>query len=98
MYTGSLPSRLAHLLQIAGIAGGVVVEADDDLVELQQRLQKVGADEAGDTRYQPAARTLADQPLDFLVAGFHFNDRRRNIAAKARQSRSRYLATETCRR
>src|SRR5207302_9529838 len=52
-----------------GIAGRVVVEADDRLVELQQRLEKVGADEAGDTGDQPATRTLPKQLLNFLVPG-----------------------------
>src|SRR5437016_13302749 len=62
-----------HLLQIAGMAGRVVVEADDRLVELQQRLEKVGADEAGDTGDQPAARTLPKQLLNFLVPGTRHN-------------------------
>src|SRR5207302_9235537 len=48
-------------------------EADDRLVELQQRLEKVGADEAGDTRDQPAARTLPKQLLNFLVPGTRHN-------------------------
>jgi len=65
--------RLPHLLQIAGIAGRVVVEADDRLVELQQRLEKVGADEAGDTRDQPATRTLPKQLLNFLMPGTRHN-------------------------
>ena len=39
--------RAAHLVEVAPVAGREVVEADDVLVEREQRLDQVRADEAG---------------------------------------------------
>ena len=48
--------RGAHLVEIAPVAGGEIVEADDRLVELEQRLDQVRADEAGAAGHEPAQR------------------------------------------
>ena len=61
--------RLPHLLQITGVAGRVVIDAHDHLVELQQRLEQVGANEARDAGDEPAARTLQKQVLNFPIPG-----------------------------
>jgi hypothetical protein len=50
--------RLTHLVQITGITGREVVQADHLLVEFQQRLQQVGTDKTGNPGNQPAAGAL----------------------------------------
>ena len=51
------PLRRAHqrldLLQVLLLAGREIVQADHPLVQLQQSLQQVRADEPRDTRHQP---------------------------------------------
>ena len=48
--------RRSDLVEIALVSGGEVVEPDDVLVQVEQRLEQVGADEAGDSRDEPPAR------------------------------------------
>ncbi len=48
--------RLLDFVQVAPVAGGEVVEADDRLVERQELFQEVGAYEAGDSGYEPGFR------------------------------------------
>ena len=45
-----------ELFEVAAMSGGEIVEADDLLVERQQRLDKVRADESGGACHQPAPR------------------------------------------
>ena len=47
---------LLHLVQVVPVAGGEVVQADHRLAQPQQLIQKVAADETGDTGYQPFFR------------------------------------------
>ena len=50
--------RFLNLVKIAGVAGREVIDAHDSLVELQQRLENIGADEARNARDEPTARAL----------------------------------------
>ena len=52
-----LDERL-HLIEVALIAGRKIIQPDDPLIELEQRLQQIGADEAGDAGDQPGPRRL----------------------------------------
>ena len=61
------------------MAGGEIIETDDALVELEQRLQKIGADEAGDAGDQPGPRALAQLGARFFIArSFNGSYRRRS--------------------
>ncbi len=48
-----LAQRRADLVEIALVSGGEVVEADDLLLQGEQCLQEVRADETGDSRDEP---------------------------------------------
>ncbi len=50
---------LLHLIQIALVASGKIIQAHDALIEFEQRLQEIGADETGYTGDEPSARGLA---------------------------------------
>ena len=56
-------------VQIAVVAGGKVVQADHVLVELQQGLQQVAAQEAGHAGDEPAAGLRAQLGLQAVVGG-----------------------------
>lgn len=59
----------AHdLIQVALVAGGEVVEADDPLIELEKGLEQVGPDEAGYAGDEPGLRVLGEVEAEFFVA------------------------------
>ena len=58
-----------HLLKVALVAGGKVVEANHALVELEQGFEQVAANEAGHASHQPGLGVLAQFGLDVFVAG-----------------------------
>ena len=60
-----------HFVQVALVAGGEVVQANHALVELEQGLQQVTADEAGHACDEPGFGRLAQFSLYLFVAG-HF--------------------------
>src|SRR5438270_7140227 len=51
-----------HLVEVALMPGREIVEADDVLPDLQQRLDEIGSDEPGSTRDEPA-RGIAGEPV-----------------------------------
>lgn len=59
----------AHdFIQVALVAGGEVIEANDPLVELEKRLEQVGPDEAGYAGDEPGFRVLGEVEAEFFVA------------------------------
>ena len=56
-----------HFIQVALVAGGEVVEPDHALVELEQGLQQVGADEAGHAGDKPGGGLGLQAGLELLV-------------------------------
>jgi hypothetical protein len=58
-------------VQVALVAGGEVVQADDALVEFEQGLQQVGADEAGHAGDEPGAGGLGQVGQELFVGGGH---------------------------
>ena len=63
------------IVQVVLVAGGKVVQADDSLVQLEQRLQQIGADKAGDTGDEPRVFGIVEFVLHFAVGVF----RHRNL-------------------
>ena len=47
---------LLHLIQVALATGGKIIQADHALIELEQRLQQIGADETGHAGDKPGVR------------------------------------------
>src|SRR5690606_36518273 len=64
-----------HLIQVVPVARREVVENDDILIEPQQRLQQVRADEPRRSRNQPPAGTLTQLLLHSLES-IHLHLRR----------------------
>lgn len=56
-----------HLIEVALISGGEVVQADHALVEPEQRLKQVAADEAGHPANKPGGRLLGEADLEVLI-------------------------------
>ena len=50
------------------MAGREVVQADDPLIETEQRLEQVGANEAGHASDEPGFRAFGQVEADFFVA------------------------------
>ena len=65
--------KTLHFLQVVAKAGGEVVQAHHALIQLQQRFQQVGADEAGNAGHQPGAR-IGRQLLQQAFVGGHCAD------------------------
>lgn len=63
--------RCADFVQVALVAGGKVVQAGDGLVQLQQGLQQVRADEAGASGHEPLARRGGQFLLDGVKTRRH---------------------------
>jgi len=59
---GLRPDAPAHLVQIAPVAGGEIVQSDDVLAERKQGFDQMRADETGCARHQPAAGLRAHPP------------------------------------
>lgn len=58
-----------HLVKVALVAGGEVVQPDHALVELEQGFEQVGADEAGYAGNEPGLRVLGEVDAELVVAG-----------------------------
>lgn len=58
-----------HLVEVALVAGGEVVQPDHALVELKQGFEQVGADEAGYAGDEPGLRVLGEVEAELVVAG-----------------------------
>lgn len=58
-----------HLVEVALVAGGKVVQPDYALVELEQGLEQVGADEAGYAGDEPGLLVLRKVEAELVVAG-----------------------------
>ena len=69
--------RLSHLIQIVGVTGCVIIEPHDLLAQLEQCLQKIGADKTGDAGDEPAQRAPSQLLLDFLISGNHLKTQSR---------------------
>lgn len=50
------------------MAGREVIQADDPLIETEQRFEQVGADEAGHAGDEPGFRAFGQVEADFFVA------------------------------
>ena len=64
-------TQCREFLEVAAMPGGEIVEADDLLIEREQRLDEVRADETGGARHQPAPRRGPQLPAQRLVAARH---------------------------
>ena len=64
-------TQALHLVEVALVAGGEVVQADDRLVELQQGLEQVAADEAGDAGDQPCFGCFCEFTAAGCVGSVH---------------------------
>ena len=68
------------LLEIPAVPGGEIIETDHLLVEFQQRLQKIAANEAGGPGNQPPSRGLGKVRAHLLIA--HHSRHMRNPASR----------------
>ena len=60
----------AHFVEVVLIAGREVVQSDDGLVELEQRFQQIGADEAGHAGDEPLLRAFCESlPYGVVAIG-----------------------------
>ena len=58
-----------HLIKVALIAGREIVQPHHPLIEPEQRLEQIGANEAGDASDQPDPRPCAHLGAHFVVPG-----------------------------
>ena len=62
-------STSLHLIEIALITRREIVQPHHPLIEPEQRLEQIGADEAGDASDQPDPRARAQLGAHFVVPG-----------------------------
>jgi len=77
----------AHLFEVSGRTRREIIQPDNALIEPEQRLQQVRADEACHAGDQPGAR-LGGEFLPKKVVGGHKRGAGRNHEARARASRN----------
>lgn len=65
-------------VEVVPMAGGEVVEADDGLVEPEERIEQVRADETGHAGDEPGARGVPEGGLGLVVSRHGLGRRRRS--------------------
>ena len=75
---GTGADLFAHLLEVAAVAGGEVVKAGDAMTGAQQRLDEVGADEAGRAGDEPVLRRDGGEPCCGVRVGAGSHEAKEN--------------------